>query len=209
MIKENSNRIISGVLAVAVIVLFVLHFSGKNKEVTDNQSAQTGVLLGNLGQTGEMKVAYVFVDSVLANYEYYKVLTDKLMAKKSGLEKELTGKGESFQKEVSEFQYKVEKKLITSWDAEARQKQLTEQQQVLVNLQNDMQNKLAQDEQTVTIQLHDSVLNAVNDINRKMGFNLILSNTFGGGLLYADDNMNITKQVLDRLNEAYRTSITK
>ncbi len=209
MIKENSNRIISGVLAVAVIVLFVLHFSGKNKEVVDNQSAQTGVLLGNLGQTGDMKVAYVFVDSVLANYEYYKVLTDKLMAKKSGLEKELTGKGESFQKEVSEFQYKVEKKLITSWDAEARQKQLTEQQQVLVNLQNDMQNKLAQDEQTVTIQLHDSVLSAVNDINRKMGFNLILSNTFGGGLLYADDNMNITKQVLDRLNEAYRTSITK
>ncbi|TSA38646.1 MAG: OmpH family outer membrane protein [Porphyromonadaceae bacterium] len=206
MIKENSNRIISGVLAIAVIVLFILHFSGKDKEVIENQSAQPGTLVGNMS---EIKVAYVFVDSVLANYEYYKILTDKLLAKKSTLEKELSSKGESFQKEVTDFQYKVGKKLITSWDAEARQKQLTEQQQVLVNLQNDMQNKLAQDEQSVTIQLHDSVINAVNEVNRKLGYNLVLSNTFGGGLLYADDYMNITKQVLDRLNEFYRKTSAK
>jgi outer membrane protein len=206
MIKENSNRIISGVLAVAVIVLFVLHFSGKEDEVAENKPVQQGILAGN---TSEVKIAYVFVDSVLANYEYYKILTDKLLSKKSNLEKELSGKGESFQKEVTDFQYKVEKKLITSWDAEARQKQLTEQQQVLVNLQNDMQNKLAQDEQSVTIQLHDSVISAVNDVNRRLGCNLVLSNTFGGGLLYADDYMNITRQVLDRLNESYRKTIAK
>lgn len=206
MIKENLNRIISGVLAIAVIVLFVLHFSGKDKEAVENQPVQPGTLVGNMS---EIKVAYVFVDSVLANYEYYKIVTDKLLAKKSGLERELSGKGESFKKEVTDFQYKVDKKLITSWDAEARQKQLTEQQQVLINLQNDMQNKLAQDEQAVTIQLHDSVISAVNQVNRKLGYNLVLSNTFGGGLLYADDYMNITRQVLDRLNESYRKTIAK
>jgi outer membrane protein len=206
MIKENSNRIISGILAISVIVLFVLHFSGKDKEVIEKQPFQPGILAGN---TSGIKVAYVFVDSVLANYEYYKILTDKLIAKKSSLEKELSGKGDSFKKEVADFQYKVDKKLITSWDAEARQKQLTEQQQVLVNLQGDMQDKLARDEQTVTIKLHDSVISAVNDINSRLGYNLVLSNTFGGGLLYADDYMNITRQVLDRLNESYRKTIAK
>lgn len=206
MIKENSNRIISGVLVIAVIVLFVLHFAGKEKKVVENQTAQQGILVGN---TGQMKVAYVFVDSVLANYEYYKVLTDGLLAKKSSLEKELTGKGDSFKKEVADFQYKVDKKLITSWDAEARQKQLSEQQQVLVNLQTDMQDKLAQQEQTVTVQLHDSVISVVNQLNRRLGYNLVLSNTFGGGLLYADSYMNITKQVLDRLNENYKKSLAK
>lgn len=206
MIKENSNRIISGVLALAVIVLFVLHFSGKNDKVVENQPVQSGILAGN---TSEVKIAYVFVDSVLANYDYYKILTDRLMSKKSGLERELTGKGEAFQKEVNDFQYKVEKKLITSWDAEAKQKQLTEQQQVLQNLQADMQNKLARDEQEVTVQLHDSVLSAVNAVNSKLGYNLVLSNTFGGGLLYADDYMNITRQVLDRMNETYRKANVK
>jgi outer membrane protein len=206
MIKENLNQVISGVLVLAVIVLFVLHFSGNSNEVIENQSSQTGVLLGN---TGEVKIAYVFVDSVLANYDFYKILTDRLLEKKASLERELTGKGESFQKEVSDFQYKVEKKLITSWDAETKQKQLAEQQQVLANLQNEMQNRLAQDEQTVTIQLHDSVINAVNEVNMKLGYNLVLSNSFGGGLLFADDYMNITKQVLDRLNDVYRKSSSK
>lgn len=206
MIKENVNRVISGVLAVAVIVLFILHFSGENKDGKDNEVNKPGV---QASEPGEMKVAYVFVDSVLANYEYYKVLTDRLLEKKSNLEKELTGKGETFQKEVTDFQYKVERKLITSWDAEARQKQLTEQQQVLVNLQNDMQNRLAREEQEVTLQLHDSVLTAVNELNGKFGYNLILSNTFGGGLLYADEYMNITRQVLDRLNDTYRKTLAK
>ena len=76
-----------------------------------------------------------------------------------------------------------------------------------MNLQNDMQNKLMQDEQAVTIQLHDSVMAAVSDVNRKLGYQIILSNTFGGGLLYAEDYMNITSQVLNRLNEAYRQSV--
>jgi outer membrane protein len=206
MIKENSNRIISGILGIAVIVLFVLHFVGKEKKVAENKPVQSGILAGN---TNGIKVAYVFVDSVLANYEYYKILTDRLLSKKNNLEQELKGKGESFQKDVTEFQYKVEKKLITSWDAEARQKQLAEQQQVLSNLQNDMQSRLAQDEQTVTIQLHDSVINAVSEVNKKLGYNLVLSNTFGGGMLYADDYMNISRQVLDRLNETYRKTTAK
>jgi outer membrane protein len=187
-------------------VLFFLHFSGKNRDGKVNEVNMPGV---QTSEPGEMKVGYVFVDSVLANYEYYKVLTDRLLEKKANLEKELTGKGESFQKEVTDFQYKVERKLITSWDAEARQKQLTEQQQVLVNLQNDMQNRLAREEQDVTLQLHDSVLTAVNELNSKFGYNLILSNTFGGGLLYADEYMNITRQVLDRLNDTYRKTLAK
>ena len=76
MIKENSNRIISGVLALAVIVLFILHFSGKENKVVENQPVQQGVLLG---KTGEVRIAYVFVDSVLANYDFYKILTDRLI----------------------------------------------------------------------------------------------------------------------------------
>ncbi len=204
MNKQNLDRILIGILAIAVVVLFILHFSGAN-----NDSSQDQILLdGTPAEVeGEIKVAYVFVDSVLSNYEYYKVLTDRLLSTKASLERELAGKGESFQKEVNDFQYKVDKRLITSWDAEAQQKQLTEKQQVLMNLQNDMQSRLMQDEQAVTLQLHDSMMVAVNDVNRELGYSIILSNTFGGGLLYAEDYMNITKQVLDRLNESYRETL--
>ncbi|HBB91713.1 MAG TPA: hypothetical protein DC042_08325 [Bacteroidales bacterium] len=203
---EKSYKAIIGALAVAVVVLFILHFTDSGSGSAKDQMVDESI---GMQKPGDLKVAYVFVDSVLANYEYYKVLTDKLLANKSSLEKELGSKGEAFQKEVNEFQYKVEKKLITSWDAESRQKQLTEKQQVLVNLQNEMQQRLLQDEQAVNIQLHDSVMSAVTDVNQLLGYNVILSNTFGGGLLYAEDYMNITSKILDRLNESYRKSLAK
>ncbi|MFO7617772.1 MAG: OmpH family outer membrane protein [Bacteroidales bacterium] len=203
MNKENVNRLLIAGLGVAVVILFILHFTTGPKKAEEGATTQ----LPREAAENELRVAYVFVDSVLANYEYYKVLTDRLLAKKTNLEKELLGKGEAFQKQVNDFQYKVEKRLITSWDAETRQKELGEQQQVLINLQNEMQSRLMQDEQAVTIQLHDSVMAAVSDVNRGMGYTIILSNTFGGGLLYAEDRMNITPQVLDRLNETYRKTL--
>jgi len=201
MNMEKMYKVVTGVLAVAVVFLFVLYFSDRGKDTVKGTEDIPGA---QVQKTGDLKVAYVFVDSVLANYDYYKVLTDKLMANKSSLEQELASKGETFQKDVAEFQRKVDKKLITSWDAEAQQKKLSERQQVLVNLQGDMQNRLLQEEQTVTQELHDSVMTAVNEINARLGYNIILSNTFGGGLLYAESYMNITPQVLDRLNESYR-----
>jgi outer membrane protein len=203
MNKENVNRLLIAVLGVAVAILFILHFSKGPKQAEEGVKPH----LSQEALESDLRIGYVFVDSVLANYEYYKVLTDRLLSKKSNLEKELLGKGEAFQKQVNDFQYKVEKRLITSWDAEARQKELGEQQQVLINLQNDMQARLLQDEQAVTIQLHDSVMAAVSDVNLKLGYTIILSNTFGGGLLYAEDYMNITPQVLDRLNETYRKTL--
>jgi len=206
MNMEKMYKVVTGILAVAVVILFILHFSDRGGDTPQEteEATETG-----LQKSGELKVAYVFVDSVLANYDYYKILTDKLLANKSSLERELASKGETFQKDVAEFQRKVDKKLITSWDAEAQQQKLSERQQVLMNLQGDMQDRLLQEEQSVTQELHDSVMTAVNEINTRLGYNIILSNTFGGGLLYAESYMNITPQVLDRLNESYRKSQAK
>jgi outer membrane protein len=201
MNMEKMYKVAIGILAVAVVVLFVLFLTDGRKESAKGSEDVPGE---QVKQPGELKVAYVFVDSVLANYDYYKVLTGRLMGNKTSLEQELASKGEVFQKDVAEFQRKVDKKLITSWDAEAQQKKLSERQQVLVNLQTDMQDRLLQEEQSVTQELHDSVMTAVKDVNNKLGYNIILSNTFGGGLLYAENYMNITPQVLDRLNESYR-----
>ncbi len=190
-------------LGLAVIALFVLHFTDRGSQPENNAANPVDT---QAVREGNLKVAYVFVDSVLANYEYYKVLTDKLLADKASLEQELSRKGDAWQKDVNTFQNKVDKHLITSWDAEAEQKKLAERQQVLVNLQSDMQQRLLANEQAVTLQLHDSMMSAVNDVNSKLAYNVILSNTFGGGLLYAEDYMNITAQVLERLNESYRKS---
>jgi outer membrane protein len=101
---------------------------------------------------------------------------------------------------------KVQKGLITSWDAQEKEKQLTEEQQVFLNLQNDMQNRLMMDEQEKNVQVYEAVIDFVDRYNEDKGYNLIISQTSGGVLLYAEKYMNITSAILDGLNAEYDAS---
>lgn len=196
--------ILNGVLAVAIVVLFVLHFTGSSSSA-DSTGSETKEIVTQSNE-GSFKVGYVFIDSLLTHYRMYEDLTNRLLKRKENLENELSTKGSNLEKEIGDFQYKVQKRLITSWDAEEEEKRLTEKQQVLMNLQNEMQNQLMVEEQNLNIQIHDSVVAAVARFNQSQGFDLILSHTFGGGLLFAGDEMNVTREVLDLLNESYTQS---
>ncbi len=190
--------VINGILAIAVVVLFVLHFSD-NDEVAEHQEGQKSesIIQPN---AGEMDVAYVLIDSLLAYYKMAQDLSEDLMKSKQNLEGELTTKGQKLEKKIADFQYKVQKGLLTSWDAQEEEKKLTEEQQVFLNLQNDMQNRLMQDEQEKNVQVYEAVIDYVDRYNEEKGHNLIISQTSGGVLLYADKYMNITEVILDGLN---------
>ena len=201
---KNVSLVINGILAIAVVVLFVLHFSD-NDEVAELQEGQTSDSIIQPSER-ELDVAYVLIDSLLAYYKMAQDLSEDLMKSKQNLEGELTTKGQKLEKKIADFQYKVQKGLLTSWDAQEEEKKLTEEQQVFLNLQNDMQNRLMQDEQEKNVQVYEAVIDYVDRYNEEKGHNLIISQTSGGVLLYADKYMNITKVILDGLNEEYDAS---
>ena len=201
---KNISLALNGVLAVAVIILFILHFNQKN---TNPESAdQDNSINESTSSQGEMKIAYVYIDSLLAHYKMAQDMSADLLKKKENLENELTQKGQTLEKDIADFQYKVNKGLITSWDANEQEKRLTEQQQVFVNLQNDMQNRLLTEEQDANLKVHNTVLETVEEYNKAKGYKLIFSHTFGGILLHAEDYMNITGEILELLNDAYEAS---
>jgi len=195
---KNLSLAFNGVLALAVIILFVLYFGGDKDESGEHNNNVSELAVGQ--PAGEFKVAYVLIDSLLANYALSQELTEELLKKKSNLESELSGKGKKLEKKIAEFQNQVQKRLITSWDAKTKEKQLTEEQQVFLNLQNDMQNRLMQDEQEMNKLVYDTVIDFIDRYNEDNGYNIIISQTSGGVLLYAETYMNITKQVLEGLN---------
>jgi len=201
---KNISLVINGVLAVAVAVLFILHFNQKKN--TPASSSEGSISAEETIPQGEMKVAYVYIDSLLTHFKMAQDMSSDLLKRKQGLESELTTKGQTLEKEIADFQYKVQKGLITSWDATEQEKKLTEQQQVFVNLQNDMQNRLLQDEQDANLKVHNTVLTAVEEYNQTKGYKLIFSNSFGGVLLHAEDYMNVTSDILQKLNSEYEDS---
>lgn len=195
---KNLSLVFNGVLALAVVILFVLYFSGDKDETGEHSTNASELAVDQ--PASEFKVAYVLIDSLLANYALAQELTEELLKKKANLENELAGKGQKLEKKIAEFQNQVQKRLITSWDAQTKEKQLTEEQQVFLNLQNDMQNRLMREEQDMNQLVYETVIDYIDRYNESNGFNMIISQTSGGVLLYAETYMNITKQVLEELN---------
>ena len=201
---KNVSVVINGVLFVAVVVLFVLFFNSKDNKSNDNNQGQAATEARAV--EGEMKIAYVNVDSVLTHYKMAQDMSAELIKRKDNLENELTNKGQKLEKRIADYQYKVSKGLITSWDAAEEEKKLSEEQQVFLNLQNDMQNRLLTDEQKANQTVHNTIMEAVKDYNLDKGYKLIFSHAYGGVLLYAEDYMNITSEILTKLNAEYENS---
>jgi len=201
---KNISLIANGIIAVAVAVLFILHFTQKKSPELTGTEVNKAQVAGS--GDGELKIAYVNIDSLLTHFKMAQDMSGNLLKRKESLENELKTKGQALEKSFADYQYKVQKGLITSWDAAELEKRLTEQQQVFVNLQNDMQNRLLTEEQDANLKVHTSVIKAVEEYNKSKGYNIILSHAFGGVLLYADNYMNVTGEILKILNETYAAS---
>ena len=65
--KSYTNYIVSGVLAVAVIVLFILQFNSNSSSKEEN-GKNLSVLLNDSSIT--LPVAFVNIDSLLVNYNF-------------------------------------------------------------------------------------------------------------------------------------------
>jgi outer membrane protein len=75
---KNLSIVLNVVLAVAVAVLYVLHFTGTSDsaevaEATESQSPS------------DLSIAYVNSDSLLSNYDYFKELEKSLWIKRKNL----------------------------------------------------------------------------------------------------------------------------
>lgn len=198
------SLILNSVLIIAVAVLFFLHFNKGENVQTEGEFERIGQEGANPAQ--EMNVAYVNIDSLLTHFKMAQDMSAQLLKRKDNLESELTTKGQNLEKQIADYQYKLQKKLITSWDAQEQEKRLTEEQQVFLNLQNDMQNRLMAEEQQANEKVHSAVIKAVEEYNQSKGYKLIFSHTYGGVLLFAEKYMNITEPVLKKLNADYESS---
>ena len=76
--KNATFYIVSGVLTVAIIILYILHFTSKSPE----NGAAGNDLSGLLNDSSiTLPIAYVNVDSLLINYNFAKDLNESLLRK--------------------------------------------------------------------------------------------------------------------------------
>lgn len=198
--KNSYSYLISGVLAVAVIVLFILHFTSKSGSGFSSKNGATFVNDSSV----MLPVAYVNIDTLLVHYNYAIDLNESLMRKEESSRAALNQKEREFNVAAQEFQRKAQNNAFLSEDR-ARQ-----EQQRIVKMQEDYQTtaqrltqEFALEQQKINFQLTDTIHVRLVEFNATKGYQIIFSNTYAGNILYANEKYNITNEVIEFLNKKY------
>jgi outer membrane protein len=185
------------VMLVGIIILFILHFTGSGIKSNPLSGAIEKANKGNIS------VAFVNNDSILSNYELVKKMRADLEAKGKRLEGEVAAKQKAFEKDAAYFQEQVAKKAISEQSAQEIYGQLQQNQQKIYELRDKYTAELQQSEMDMNVSLLDSVMNFLNRYNEKYKFDYILGFTKGGNILYANDTLDVTGDVIKELNLEY------
>ena len=194
---NRMNYLMNGLAALAFIVLFS-QCAGK----TDNQTTSTPAQAN--AELSGMKIAYVEIDTLLTQYNFWNDLNEAMMKKEENIRATLNQKARELDGEAQEFQRKLQNNAFVSRErAEQEHARLTKKQQDLQELQNRLTNELAAENQKNSLQLRDSINAFLKEYNKTKGYSMIISNTGFDNLLYADSAFNITKEIVEGLNARY------
>lgn len=202
---KNVNYVINGVLAIAVLVLFVMQFSGKKDSAASSKtkSSLTGA------HSSEFPVAYVNVDSLLLNYNFSKDLNEQIVRKQENARASYTQQARDLEADVQNFQYKMQNGAFASQQrAEQEQQRIIKKQQQLQALDEKLSQELMEESQRINEQLRDTIMMNLREYNKEKGFQIIFSNSGSstGTILLADDVYNVTNEVIEYLNKRWSSN---
>lgn len=155
---------------------------------------------------GKGSIVYVDMDRILDEYDMANDLTSVVNTKAAAVEQDLTRRSNKLERDVKDFQKKIDQGLLTRSVAEVQSQKLQEQQANLQNYAAQKQQEV-QEEMVVT---QNQILNAISTFiktyNEDKGYAMILT-TQGDNLsvpvVCADEALDITDDIVEGLNKEY------
>lgn len=197
MKKINVLRI---VMAFAAILIFAQCANNVKETASQNTAPAT------TESAQSLKIAYVDIDSLLNNYKFSVTLRNEMLRKGENMRMTLSEKAKVIQADMEDFQRKMENNVYaTRQRAEEEQARILKSQEDYARLEQRLVNELSAEEQKNNLILRDSINNFLKDYNVANGYDLILSR-MADNILLANEALDITKEVIDGLNDRYAGS---
>ena len=200
MKRTNGFRI--ALFAFATMLFFTQCAKQQSAEQNTNNAATTAVAEKSI------KVAFVDIDSLLSKYEFSIILNKEMLRKEEDMRMKLSEKAKTLQADYDDFQRKLQNNVYATRErAEEEQARILKQKDALEKLEQRLIGELSAESQKNNITLHDSINSFLKAYNAEKKFDLILSRV-GDNILFANDALNITEEVINGLNARY-TPATK
>lgn len=197
---KSINTALSLILLIAVVFLFYREFSGGTEKSAQQSEAEA---IANT-DFSNLRIAYINYDSLVVRYDYHKELKEKLEKEAKALETELARRSKIFQEDVAILQQRANE--LSEERLQSAQMELQQKQQELMMYRDQQTQRLAEQEQELTSLLRDDLDDVLKQIRAEYKLDIIFSYDSRSDLLAADEGLNVTESVLNRLNEKYKAS---
>ena len=190
------RHLAKSVLVAAAIMMAVSCTNG-----TAGQAAGQAAASADTSTTGRMIIRYIDGDSLMANYNLAKEISEAMLRRSNQIDNEQQKRGAEITRFGNEIQNKYQNNgYLTQESFNADQAKLQQMQidaqNYLAKLQRDAQNEMQQ----YNMQLNDSVENFINEYARQKGFDLIIYKYSG---VYMYEKYDVTDYVVNGLNKSY------
>lgn len=182
---------ITAILALAVLVVSCNKEQSKTKGAAAEQSQ------------GSPEIVYVNSDSLLTNYEYFKAVQKTFEEKSKKAQADLQAKGAAFQREVAAYQQSAA--TLSADQRASTEERLARKQQELATYNQNAGNALANEEAAENEKLYNKVADFLKVYAKDKGYKIVLTYSKSNpAVLFADESLDITKEVVEGLNTEYK-----
>jgi len=190
------------VLLIGLVLIYIFHFTGIGAKNPNRVNPNASMPV--IAEDGQLKIAFVDSDSLLAKYQYAIDLQEELNKYKDAQEK-------SYQQQMTKFQNDYQNYLKTGENMTLSQQQATEAElkqraDKLATLEQELAAKVMQKQMDSNIELLNRIFAFVREYNAdNQQFDIILRKTFNDSpSLYMNPAMDITDEIIEGLNNEYK-----
>ena len=178
----------------SLVVLTALFFSCESGATTTASTATTDTAKAGLSivhiMSDSLQVGYVALAQELARLE------DNFTKAQENLGKE----GAALQKEVAGLQNRAQQGLLSPKQIQNEQQRIGRKEQELRQKQEIAMNSIQQEQLILQDKFATQVRAILEDLKAENGYDYVLNQSAGSGVLVADPKHDITPMVLERLN---------
>jgi len=150
-----------------------------------------------------VEIVYVNSDSLVANADFYKEIRAQLEAKSKKAQTDLTSKGNAFQREVADYRQNAQ--TMSADQRAVTEQRLARKQQELEAFNQNASSALANESAAENAKLYDKVADFLKGYAKDKGYKFVLTySKTNPSILYADEKLDVTKEVVTKLNDSYK-----
>ena len=167
-----------------------------NKPQTADKPAQAST------DAAKETIVYINQDTLLSKYEYAKDITNSLQAKGKAAKSEIQGRVDAFQAEVADYQKNAG--TMPADQRQTKEQHLQREQQDLQNHQQDAAAGFQNEQIGANNKVYDKIADFTKGYAKEKGYKLVLMYSKANPtILYGDQTLDVTADVIKRLNDAY------